>query len=831
MKPFPKKILSFVFLILIFPHTHSFAIDALVDSELNSKIIALLAAGDQKSAENRLYQILQNSPATDGAVFWSGILARSRFSSSALRPLLDTSLISPNTPEGRASACVIGVDGSQNHRAGLYYYNALLILAAQNPQSIPIHWMAAVMSRTLTNDPRFVLSEETRKRILLCGVREYESVLSLLPPGPAPAPLHHALANLLDDLEAYDQALVHRKAAIALERAPWSLHGVAVTMCRLGLQSEALPLIQEAIGQNPVSAFFHTQADILWLMGRYEDSLGSWAMAHQLDPTNKYYFSQCAMGNRKVGNLLAARTFTSQALKKFPDDRWFQIWDARLAVMSNEPGADKRLLEAGQLDCKDNPTAMTASEDPWFRAAQLGDLQKIRELLASVDINTQEKKSYNQTALMKAVATGWEPVVVELIRAGADLNIVDSNGDTALHYSADFNQPRMTKLLLDAGAKTDIQDRWKQTPLIMCAASHNWDGFVLLMEKNADVHLATPQGGVPLHYACGHGDLPMIRSLIQHGADVNSDDQRHLDTPLMAACREWAHSYVVRPLIQAGANCNAADDDGRTALHHSIDPLMNKPLVELLIESGANPTLRDKNGTTPITQARLLGFEETAQLMEQKVGHAEPLHFPAFESTDQNLGVEERNAAAYVLPLLLAQGHPLGRPSGVPAGDKNSARKELKRMFGINNTADLKDEIEALQTFQPSERDFAGELPEISASDSLRKTLSNFFKILPDKARAIHRGIAGPNGNESAWIQAHLIYLADLGISAEFLPQDEGTRCIVNASRQIATEFNSWEKFLRSFDIGARFHNGWEADRYANINRLILQAKLSWPSK
>ena len=432
---------------------------------------------------------------------------------------------------------------------------------------------------------------------------------------------------------------------------------------------------------------------------------------------------------------------------------------------------------------------------------------------------------------MKAVATGWEPVVVELIRAGADLNLVDSNGDTALHYSADFNQPRMTKLLLDAGAKTDIQDRWKQTPLIMCATSHNWDGFVLLMGKNADVNLATPHGGTPLHYACGHGDLPIIRSLIQHGADVNSKKQGHLDTPLIAACREWAHSYVVRPLIQAGADCNAADKEGRTALHHSIDPLMNKPLVELLVESGANTTLRDKNGTTPITQARLLGFEETAQLMEQKVGHAEKLHFPAFESTDQTLSVEERNAAAYVLPLLLAQGHPLGRPSGVPAGDKNTARRELNRMFGIKNTADLKDEIEALRTFEPSERDFAGELPEIFAKDDFGRRLRNFFKILPDKTRAIHLGISGPHGNESAWIQAHLIYLADLGISAEFLPQDEGTRCIVNASRQIATEFNSWENFLRSFDIGARFHNGWEADRYANINQLILQAKLPWPSK
>jgi Protein of unknown function (DUF1266) len=251
---------------------------------------------------------------------------------------------------------------------------------------------------------------------------------------------------------------------------------------------------------------------------------------------------------------------------------------------------------------------------------------------------------------------------------------------------------------------------------------------------------------------------------------------------------------------------------------------MNKPLVDLLLENRANPLLADRTGVTSITQARLLGFEETARAMEKIVGREERLVFPRFELAEQNLSEADRNASYFMLPILLAQGHPLGRPSGVPIGDAPAAKKELERMFGIKNAAELKEEIEALTAFEPSQRVAAGELSEKIKSEKLRD-------LLLEATEKIQRSVTPGDQQEIAWTQTHLIYLADLGISAGFLPADDGGQRIVEASTKISSSFNSWEEFFRSFNAGATFHNGWEASRYKNISDLIERERIPWPRK
>jgi ankyrin repeat protein len=239
------------------------------------------------------------------------------------------------------------------------------------------------------------------------------------------------------------------------------------------------------------------------------------------------------------------------------------------------------------------------------------------------------------------------------------LDIVDFNGDTALHYAAQFEQPHCVKRLVAAGAKTDIQDKWKQTPLIMAVCNKDTASFRELI-GHTPLNLATPHGGTALHYACGYGQLHMVRDLIAAGADVSSTARCFRKTPLMAACDEWPHPYMVSPLIHAGASINLRDNDGRTALFHAVGPLTNQQLVEMLLKNGADPTIADKNGITPIRAARCLGFEDLALQMEQTAGRAEPFVFPEFEAPGSDATLEEKLASVYVLPILLAQGHPLG---------------------------------------------------------------------------------------------------------------------------------------------------------------------------
>lgn len=793
------------------------------------EIVRMLSAGNQTAAEAKLGEILAGNPEDASAVFWSAVCERSRFNQKGAAPgFIKTMSGHPNSPEGLASACVLGIDVSTDQATALYYYNALLVLGRQNPKSIPLRWLAAIMSREITKNDPLQESSERYKRILMCGIREYEAVLSLMAPGTGPVLLHQTLANLLDAAEGPDAAWKHRETALKMTRATWTLQGAANTLRRLERNEEALQFLQEAIALQPNNPdYFHAQGNALSNLGRKKEAIESWDRASRLNPRNLVYLKLCALGERDLGDYAAARRYTRKALSINPGDRSFQIWDARFAANLGEPEAGALVAKVGFFDFRGNPVypknpPAESTPDPWFLAVENGDFARVRQLMGTVDINAGDPRHSRITPLMSAACMGWEQMASDLIKAGAKLDIVDENGDTALHYSAQFVQPRVMRLLLDAGANPNIQDKWKQTPLTMCASEHRRDGFYLLMEKKVDIELATPHGGTALHYAAGHGELAMLNTLLASGARVNTPTENTGETPLIAACDDWPHSPIVTPLLAAGADVNARNKDGRTALHCAVNPLLNIPLVEALLEKGANPALADKEGITPIAEARLLGFEDIAQKMEQKAGAPEPFQFPKFEAPDPSLSTEEKNASVYVFPILLAQGHPLGRASGVRMGEKNAARKELKWMFEIENAGQLKDEIRELEAFEPRHRDDAGTLPPDVSVKVLGGTLANL-------AKNIHASCSRDVPDETAWIKSHIIYLADLGVAAGFLEPAEGEKLIRSASAAVKAKYASWPDYVRSFLLGAQFHNAWEADRYEQICNRILEAKIPWP--
>lgn len=97
--------------------------------------------------------------------------------------------------------------------------------------------------------------------------------------------------------------------------------------------------------------------------------------------------------------------------------------------------------------------------------------------------------------------------------------------------------------------------------------------------------------------------LPLVDALIQHGADVNAVD-KYGRTALMGAAK-LTHADVVRRLIQAGAYVNARDIDGTTALMEAGGALYNQvDMVQALLRAGANKTYRDKYGHTAFDMIR-----------------------------------------------------------------------------------------------------------------------------------------------------------------------------------------------------------------------------------
>ena len=798
------------------------------------RILGLLSGGDQVRAEAEVLKAIKDGDRSPKTIFWAAVLARSRFDLADSMPLFAQLLASrPDSPEGRASGFVLGIDTAKDSRTELFYYNALVAQTALEPKSIPLHWLSGIMARAITNDGgRSGITSETRKRIVAWGAESYRKTLSLLGVQEGPPRIHQTLAYLLDDLEAHDQALDHRRIALSRERTAKTLHGAALTLKGLFQSEEALSLINEAIAmEGSLQEYQHAKGDILNQLGRLPEAIQSWNAAAGLATIYKSFFwDYCSRASLELGNLAEAKVYSGKAFAHSRPDRVqgseaYEIRDARLAAIVGESDGPERVKKAPIFDFNGNiirgdpKQAEDKTLSTLYKAASCGDLPALRAALPSADINAPSGK-YKQTALMVAAQYGFIHIINELLKQGAALDIVDLNGDTALHYATQFRQLPCVLRLLTAGAKTDIQDTWKQTPLTMTADNRDLGCFRALLPKSRPDQ-ATPHGGTALHYASGYGNIFMIRELIAAGADVNSTARGNGKTPLMAACDEWPHPYIVSPLIKAGASINLRDGDGKTALAHAVDPLLNRGLVEMLLENGANPAIADKNGVTPIRAARSLGFENVARLMESFAGSAEPFVFPNFETPGPDATPEDKRAAAFILPILLAQGHPLGRV-GSPLNERNTARTELRRMFGIENKDELTSEIEALEAFRPSNNTPSAPLPEGMSFERIMAFADNAAERTFQESHPKTR-------DESAWIHAHLIYLSDLGLAAGYITEEKAELILKNSTQAIAGSFSNWAAYLDSFLMGATRHNGWESERYGNIAKLLAANGPKWP--
>jgi len=89
-------------------------------------------------------------------------------------------------------------------------------------------------------------------------------------------------------------------------------------------------------------------------------------------------------------------------------------------------------------------------------------------------------------------------------------------------------------------------------------------------------------------------DIARVRELLAQGADVNTKDLEHQETPLMLAVKRSSVG-IVKLLLEAGAEVNAKDEWGRTALFYA--PVLAE-VFGVLLRAEANVHARDEEGNT-----------------------------------------------------------------------------------------------------------------------------------------------------------------------------------------------------------------------------------------
>ncbi|HWP86206.1 MAG TPA: ankyrin repeat domain-containing protein, partial [Terriglobia bacterium] len=277
------------------------------------------------------------------------------------------------------------------------------------------------------------------------------------------------------------------------------------------------------------------------------------------------------------------------------------------------------------------------------------DDRQAAELLIAAGANVNAKNDYGITPLFLACTNGSAAMVELLLQAGADARAVLPSGETVLMTCARAGSAEAVKKLLERGAEVNAKNHEDgQTALMWAVAQKHPEVVATLIAHGADLHARSKGGFSPLLFAARVGDVESARLLLAAGANVNEampnkaraphltsrygeapqgasppaeEPQLGTTTPLLMASAS-GHEELAIFLLQNGADPNAVDEYGATALHYTVLKGIasmngvslanyvsylfrpNMPhLAKALLEHGANPDARILKGV-PVAGGR-----------------------------------------------------------------------------------------------------------------------------------------------------------------------------------------------------------------------------------
>lgn len=247
---------------------------------------------------------------------------------------------------------------------------------------------------------------------------------------------------------------------------------------------------------------------------------------------------------------------------------------------------------------------------PLCEAASKGDEATVSSLLATMtveQVNQQVTEERGQSALHLACIAGHEGIVKLLIASGAQLDLPDTlSGATPLFLACWNNRLAVVKALLKHHhhrADAQIANKEGLTPFHGACKKNNVDVLKLLIQyAQVDVDIRTTDASASsgLHLAAAKGQKETVDFLVASKANVDLQRQQTGETALYLACSGAHKIGVVRSLLDGGANCDLAESTtGRTPLMLCAEQCRAE-LVTLLAERGANVNAVNKEGKTAL---------------------------------------------------------------------------------------------------------------------------------------------------------------------------------------------------------------------------------------
>jgi len=225
------------------------------------------------------------------------------------------------------------------------------------------------------------------------------------------------------------------------------------------------------------------------------------------------------------------------------------------------------------------------------------------------EINAQNKAG--KTPLHEA-ARPWSGCMVtqHLLDHGADPEIGDNEGNTALHVAMDSSSLAHVKLFVSR-CNVNLQNRQGKTALHLALKGfHRLEATQCLLDHGADPEIADNEGNTALHVAATHlssweedeEDIQCIKLLLGR---CNLNSPNHHGKTVLHLSVKYSCGLITQCLLDHGADPEIVDYEGNTALHVAVniihdDENDNEDNICILLNTGCSVNIQNYAGQTPL---------------------------------------------------------------------------------------------------------------------------------------------------------------------------------------------------------------------------------------
>lgn len=283
--------------------------------------------------------------------------------------------------------------------------------------------------------------------------------------------------------------------------------------------------------------------------------------------------------------------------------------------------APKEVLEALINEDKDIVNAFDIDHRTLLHHATFRRNEDVMKLLLDKGADVNAEDSIKRTPLHYAASNATEKVVTLLLNNKANVSAKDFEARTPLFYAARFNGA-IVNLLLEKGADVNVADKNGNTPLhFACASMSSKIGEIvkLMLNKGAHRTAKNKKNQIPLHLAVKSDNKAAVASLLKNSFEINqmSMQDEYGKTPVHYA----SNAKILKLLLQQSnieTFINIQDNNGRTPLLGAYFD-QDQARIELLLQYGADATIKDNEGLTPAELLKRIRIMEEHEIKEKEL--------------------------------------------------------------------------------------------------------------------------------------------------------------------------------------------------------------------